>query len=715
MAGATTLPTTDMLLEAALRYAELGYPVFPCRPGGSQPLTEHGFHDATTDAAQIERWWARHAEANVAVAAGGLLVVDVDPLSGGAANPWLHDDPDKQLELAAAPTAVTPRAGRHHVFRKPAGKAWRCTAGRLAPHVDTRTDGGYFVAPPSRRPDGAYQWLPGSELDVPPERLSEPPPWLAKLLDRQANDAPNPAAPSAGGAKANAIPSGQRNSTLAQLAGTMRRVGMSQAEMAAALLRVNADRCTPPLPPAEVERVAASVARYEPDQVAVALAENHWEQMYAPRPGGEAEERADEHPDPGPIPEPLLHVPGFIDQVMAYTLETAPYPERALAFGGALALQAVLAGRKVRDAADNRTNLYVLALANSGAGKDHPRKVNQKVLQDAGLTDCLADTFASGEGLEDRLFAQPAALFQTDEIDGLMGKITQGKDARYEGIMHVLLKMYSSANGLYPMRVKADRAPAAIDQPCLCLFGTAVPKHYYEALSLKMLTNGFFARMLVLETGKRGQGQDAVLRPLPEPVRATARWWAQFRPAEKAGNLADWHPVPRIVEALPEAAEALRVFRQEADRAYSRAEDRGDQAGMAIWARAHEKARRLALLYACSADHAAPRIAAEGARWACDLVRHQTLRMLFMAGEHVSENDFDARCKQLVATLRAWRGKHGGAWMPYWKLSRKHPWSEREHEEVRTALLNQRLIQYAEAVTGGRPSKQYRLAAADGR
>src|SRR5262249_1801641 len=39
-----------------------------------------------------------------------------------------------------------------------------------------------------------------------------------------------------------------------------------------------------------------------------------------------------------------------------------PYPERTLAFCGVLALQAFLAGRKARDAADNRTNFDLLAL-----------------------------------------------------------------------------------------------------------------------------------------------------------------------------------------------------------------------------------------------------------------------------------------------------------------------------------------------------------------
>jgi hypothetical protein len=396
-------------------------------------------------------------------------------------------------------------------------------------------------------------------------------------------------------------------------------------------------------------------------------------------------------------------------QLSTYTLQTAPYPERTLAFCGALALQALLAGRKVRDASDNRTSLYILGLANSGAGKDYPRKVNQKILLEAGMTECLGDTFASGEGIEDRLFLHPAVLFQTDEIDGLMAKINLGKDARHEGIMNVLLKMYTSANSLYPMRVKAGKEPGVIDQPCLCIFGTAIPKHYYEALSLKMLTNGFFARMLVLETGKRGHGQDAVMRDLPEPVIATARWWAKFIPGGKESNLANWHPVPKVVEETPEARDLLRAFRQRADDEYSLTEDKADPVGMAIWARANEKARRLALLYACSANYVQPRITVDAIRWACAFVEHQTRRMLFMTTEHVSENDFDARCKKVVATLRTWRERHGDVWMPYWQISRKHPWSERDHEEVRTALLNQRLIEYSETSTGGRPSRLYRL------
>src|SRR4029077_18357698 len=130
----------------------------------------------------------------------------------------------------------------------------------------------------------------------------------------------------------------------------------------------------------------------------------------------------------------------------------------------------------------------------------------------------------------------------TDEVDALMAKINTGREARHEGIMTVLLKMYTSANAVYPLRVKAGKDTRTIDQPCLCVYGTAIPSHFYEAISRKMLSNGFFARTIVLETGKRGRGQDGSSRPLPDAVVETAKWWAAFTPGEKPGNLAAEHP-----------------------------------------------------------------------------------------------------------------------------------------------------------------------------
>jgi hypothetical protein len=62
-----------------------------------------------------------------------------------------------------------------------------------------------------------------------------------------------------------AIPSGSRNSHLTSLGGTMRKRGMGEAAICAALLVENNERCQPPLSEHEVRRIAGSVARYSPD------------------------------------------------------------------------------------------------------------------------------------------------------------------------------------------------------------------------------------------------------------------------------------------------------------------------------------------------------------------------------------------------------------------------------------------------------------------
>ena len=572
-------PEQNILLAAALAYAEMGYAVFPCVPGGKVPLTEHGFLDATTDAAKIEAWWAQNPAANVGMATQGMVAIDADVVDGRP-NPWLDGEPDKQLSLAVAPMSITPRGGQHHLFRQPPGKAWRCTEGKLAPKVDTRADGGYIVVPPSIREDGrTYRWQETLELTVGPGQLPEPPAWLVERLDRVAEGRATLAQGATPAEGSSRIPAGQRNATLARLGGGMRRMGMSEAEIAAALLQVNQARCAPLLPAAEVQRIAASIARYEPDAVSVALVENHYDQMFSGN--AEADAPAPVVEDPGPMPDELLRVPGLVGEVMDYCLATAPYPNPVMAFCGALALQAFLAGRRVRDPADNRTNIYLLGLAHSAAGKDHPRKVNTRIVHEIGLAECLGDRFASGEGVQDALFINPGMLFQTDEIDGMLQSINKAKDARHENVMGTLLTMYSSSNSVFPMRRKAGKSsPGVIDQPNLVIFGTAIPNHYYEALSERMLTNGFFARMVILEAGKRSKGQEPRITDLPTRVLETARWWADYRPGR--GNLQDWHPVPAVVEQTDEALAHLVETREEAETEYGRAEVNNDSVGTTV-------------------------------------------------------------------------------------------------------------------------------------
>jgi len=680
------------LKQESLKYAELGYPVFPLAPATKTPITDNGCLDATTDFDKINGWWTKRPNANVGIATAGLLVLDLDD-----GHNWLSNDPDKLHDLTSAPLSLTANNGRQYVFRQPTGKNWRNTAGRLAMHVDTRADGGYIVVPPSvLEGQRAYRWSPGMELDCRPDELPEPPAWLIAELDALVTEGGG--TDSSAVIVGNMIPSGQRNETLARLAGNMRRVGMSQSEIFAALERTNAERCSPPIDRSEVQRVAESVARYEPDQIAVAIAENHWAQIF------ERPEDNQRLTDPGPIPETLLRIPGFVSEVMDFCLETAPYPNTVMAFSGAIALLSFLSGRKVRDPGDNRTNLYLLGLAHSAAGKDWPRKINTRILHEVGLTDGLGERFASGEGIQDALFLRPSMLFQTDEIDGMLQSINKSRDARHENIMSTLLTLYSSANSVFPMRRKAGKeSPGSIDQPCLTVFGTAIPNHYYEALSDRMLTNGFFARMLILESGRRQTGQEPRVQPIPERILQTANYWKDYQPG--TGNLESWHPVPTIISHTSDAQDMLVEARQTAEFEYEQAEQDNDIVGTTVWGRVSEQTRKLALLYAISVDHENPLIDKIAIAWAVKFVMHQTRRMLFMAQSHVADNPFHAECLKFMQNLSDEPGKC----LSHSKLLKRMKMDSKSFREIISTLMERGDIEMIQHKTTGRTGIEYRI------
>jgi len=622
---------------------------------------------------------------------------------------------------------MTPSGGRHHLFRQPAGKSWGNSSGKLAPKVDTRGHGGYIVAPPSVVDGKAYRWAEGFELLTSPDRLPEPPPWLVEILDtaRTRKLAPSlPPTPRTDDVERRAVAyldamppsvSGQGGHNAAYAAATAMVHGFGLApESALALLLAHYNpRCQPPWSERELRHKVEDAASRPHDRPLGWLRDT--DTLEPPSDvdlsgiltkagtvtvGANDAKPPSGPPDPGPMPDSLLRVPGFISEVMDHCIATAPYPNTVMAFSGALALQAFLAGRKVRDPGDNRTNIYLLGLAHSAAGKDWPRKVNIRIAHEIGIADALGERFASGEGVQDALFLKPCMVFQTDEIDGMLQSINKAKDARHEAIMGTLLTMYSAANSVFPMRRKAGKeSPGSIDQPCLVIFGTAIPNHYYEALSERMLTNGFFARMIILESGPRPKGQEPRILDLPPRVIATAKWWADFRPG--SGNLDNWHPVPVVVEHTDDARRMLIETREQAEDEYARAESAGDPVGTTVWGRVSEQTRKLALIHAVSENHEAPRIGLPAVEWATRFVMQQTRRMLFMAAGHVAENPFHAECLRAVEKLRSAPGRE----LPHSVLLKRMKMDAKNFAVLIETLRQQGEV---EIVTTPRPGAHFR-------
>lgn len=236
------------MLERALAYAELGWAVFPLIPNSKRPLTHNGFKDASKDAEAVKHWWTEHPTANIGIATGvisDLVVVDVDVKNGARGIESLDSIKGMTPTLAVQ----TPSGGMHFYYLAPGPT--RCRTG-LLPGIDIKADGGYVVAPGSRIDGKPYEWLDAeAHITMLPEAI-------VMLMADKPKAAPLP--PEGG-----MIASGARNSVLASIAGTMRRRNLQFDEILATLQSVNAKRCFPPLPEAEVEGIAKSICKYQPE------------------------------------------------------------------------------------------------------------------------------------------------------------------------------------------------------------------------------------------------------------------------------------------------------------------------------------------------------------------------------------------------------------------------------------------------------------------
>lgn len=407
--------------------------------------------------------------------------------------------------------------------------------------------------------------------------------------------------------------------------------------------------------------------------------------------------------DPGPIPERLLRVPGFIDEVIDFNLATATRPQPVLALAAAICLQAVLAARKVRDERGNRTNLYCVGVAPSGAGKDHARKVSKNILFTSGLVQHEGnEDLASDAGLVTAVEAEPAILFQIDEFGRFLRTIGDPKKAPHLfNVLTALMKLYSSADTVFRGKAYADKSRnKVVDQPCVSVYGTTVPEHFFESLTADSLADGFVARLLVFEAPTDAPArQRRPLQDIPGSILDAARWWGDYKPG---GNLRSEHPVPRVA---PMTSEGGAVFDSLALMVDERLADESD-AGRALWARAEEKACRLALVYACSADRENPVIDEAAASWACDLSEHLTRRMLHVCHEWVAEGQFDARQKRVLRIVRRADGRISRS-----DLCRRTQWlTQRERQEVIDNLLETGQLREERESTATKPRVVYALA-----
>lgn len=178
--------------DAAVDLARAGFAVFPIRDWGDgdgwKPIADFN-NRASSDAAQVLRWWVQWPDARVGLLAGernGISVLDLDTKNGKDGIASLDALGFSDVTEISPVRVRTPSGGWHLFFRHE--PRLKNSASRIGSGVDVKTTGGFVVAPASHK-DGVIYAIEGAALGS-----VELPPFPEKLIPVNEFDA-TPAVP----------------------------------------------------------------------------------------------------------------------------------------------------------------------------------------------------------------------------------------------------------------------------------------------------------------------------------------------------------------------------------------------------------------------------------------------------------------------------------------------------------------------------------------
>jgi hypothetical protein len=233
-------------------------------------------------------------------------------------------------------------------------------------------------------------------------------------------------------------------------------------------------------------------------------------------------------------------------------------------------------------------------------------------------------------------------LMVWDEVGGKFEEIIKKPNSPTSQILDYLTELYSSAESSVSADIKVSDIDAPdVTEPHCCLYGTGTFESVFKAMTPNLIERGFIGRVnfFFADTSKRKRKLHDK-PPIPENILEQIKAWVQKpldlpTPHEQSLPLFQVIPEPTVVAYTDEAKQ---VFDRFSDKCMNTEENTQEKL-QCLWVRSEEEAKKLALIYACSASMESPIIDAEAATWACRLSEHLTLRKIYIAHHHMAVNE----------------------------------------------------------------------------
>lgn len=356
-----------------------------------------------------------------------------------------------------------------------------------------------------------------------------------------------------------------------------------------------------------------------------------------------------------------MEAPGVCGDIVRWIVETSRIPQPTLALGAALTVLGTLKAHKVCSEEDLRTNHFIIAVAESGSGKDHPLKCASKLLETVGYDKHVCGDPASEAALIRMAHEAQGRLFiALDEI-GLRMKSLNSKNVSNSemNLLRALTSLWSSSGNKYRGREYANHDNKMmrkdIIQPCLNIYGVTEPISLYQSLKRNEMSGGFLPRWLIMQisnpdTPHQKKRIISVPKDLREQIQIIADREIKYdntinvNIAIEASALT---PKPQIIAYTLAVSDMLDDMHQSYDKR-KRAMRKHEKGIDALWARGIEHVVKLALTI-CDID--SKELDKKCIAWSNEVVYNSLELASNLFLEHAADSPFEERTNKLLSII----------------------------------------------------------------
>ena len=360
------------------------------------------------------------------------------------------------------------------------------------------------------------------------------------------------------------------------------------------------------------------------------------------------------------LPPELLKPPGLVGQIADYSNAAAHRDQPLMGvLAGLITVSSLIENHIVVSPWRTTLNLYVILIAETGEGKEAPRRAVKACLNSIHRLDRVKEAVSSGPALLRALSDSNRITLLFDEFGRLLRVASNPTCGHLYELMTEITKFYGladSSHGGKAYAKKSDNVPP-IDRPYVVVFATTTERTLTDALSHGDVVDGTLNRYLVVKTDNRQPDyQDPDSTMSDELLEVLKHVDSMF-------EFSDDRSKATIMLVTKEAKKALIEFRTEAD------DKRVAELILGpLWARAFENAIKVAgiLAFGLAAKKKSSvkdlALNIECANWGITFTRWCIEGMVDLAADQVADSDVERVQNQMrgyIEDITANPKKHG--------------------------------------------------------